>query len=342
MGFIKKSTLAAALFALIVPFQANAADYTMKISHAGPVTDNSDDHYGSLMIKEYVEKHSDGKIKVEIYPGSQLGNYKSVIEQVEGGALEVAHTSIGGITPFIPALAVIDLPYFLPSDAIARELMKGQFVEEMRTGVQKKLKNVYLGSMCNGGNWRSFYTTKKEVKSAADLKGLKIRTINSPLQQTFVQEMGANPSAVAWGEVYTSLATGVVDGLKIAIADILTNKMDEHLNYGMLDQHTYLYGFYFVAQNWLDSLPADLQKVVKDGLIYGAEKQSDFNEQAEMSGREKFIAGGGKLYIPTAEEKAENSNVKGKMQEWYLKRYGKEGEYWLNTYSTAIDQAASK
>jgi len=340
MRNINKLTMALVLVTLMLAgSNALAANYTMKISHAGPVSDDSDDHYGSLRIKEYVEKNSNGKIAVEIYPGSQLGNYKSVVEQVQDGTLEVAHTSIGGVAPFVPAMAVIDLPYYLPGDEVARKLMKGPFVQTMSDGIQKVLPNIILASMCNGGNWRSFYTTKKQVENVNDLKGLKIRTINSPLQQTFVKELGANATAVSWGEVYTSLATGVVDGLKIAIADIMSNKMDEHLNYGILDMHTYLYGFYWVGQDWLNSLPTDLQKVVKDGLVYGAEKQSDFNENIEIKAREKFTAKGGKLTIPTPEEKAEFTKVKAGMEKWYLGKYGKEGEYWLDAYAKVIDAA---
>lgn len=321
----------------LLPSVADAAkSWTMKISHAGPVADNSDDHHGSLKIKEYIDKHSGGRIEVEIYPANQLGSYKEVVEQVEMGSLEVAHTSVDGIASFIPALTLIDLPYSMPDDATARKFMRGQFRNDINAALPKVLPNVTLGSICNGGNWRSFYTTKKAVKSPADLKGLKIRTINSPLQQEFTRQFAANPTAVAWGELYTALATGVVDGLKIAINDIISNKMDESVRHGILDMHTYLYGFYWVSQSWLDSMPADLQQVVRDALIYGAEAQSDFNESYEMSAREAFTAKGGTLVIPTAEQKAEFMKTKAQMEKWYLNKYGAEGKDWLEKYTNAL------
>ncbi len=324
---------------LMFAMPAYAETWTMKISHAGPITDDSDDHHGSVKIKEYIDKHSGGRINVEIYPANQLGNYKEVVEQVQSGALEVAHTSVDGVAPFVPEFTLIDLPYSMPNDETARKFMRGSFRDTMNEGINKVMPNVMLASITNGGNWRSFYTTKQAVNSVADLKGLKIRTINSPLQQELARQLGANPTVVAWGELYTALATGVADGLKIAINDIVSNKMDEHINYGILDQHTYLYGFYWLNKEWLESMPADLQKVVIDGLIYGAEAQSDFNENIELKAREIFTKNGGTIVTPTPEQKAEFMQVKGNMEQWYLDKYSDKGAELLSVYKKAVEEA---
>jgi hypothetical protein len=88
--------------------------------------------------------------------------------------------------------------------------MEGQFFDKMGAAIKEKMSNVVLAAVCDGGRWRSFYTTDKQIKSAADMKGLKIRTINSPLQQEFVNKLGGSATPVSWGELYTALATGVV------------------------------------------------------------------------------------------------------------------------------------
>ncbi|MBO6002328.1 MAG: TRAP transporter substrate-binding protein DctP, partial [Mailhella sp.] len=168
MKFGKKLVFGLVALGLIcgTAFQSQAADsWTMKISHAGPTTADSDDHQGSLKIKEYIDQHSGGRINVEIYPANQLGNYKEVVEQVQMGSLEVAHTSVDGIASFIPELCLIDLQYSMPDDATGRKFMRGAFLGEINAALAKVLPNVQLASMCNGGNWRSFYTTKKEIKS---------------------------------------------------------------------------------------------------------------------------------------------------------------------------------
>jgi len=344
----RKSLLISVIISLVVVFplfsggaqegSEEKADmiYTMKISHAGPVSDLNDDYVGAKSIKDYVEEKSDGRIMVEIYSGSQLGNYQEVMEQVDNGTLEVAHTSIGGVTPFIPELAVVDLQYMIPGDEVVVELMDGPFFDEMSEAVQGKLPNVKLVGVCDGGRWRSFYTTKKAIFTAADLKGLKIRTINSPLQQEFTRQLGASATPVAWGEVYTALASELVVGLKIATPDIMSNNFDESIRFGTLDRHTFLFGFYWISDSWLSELPDDLQQVVMNGIEYGTDQQTTFNQNREAEANKEFVAGGGQIHELTDAERATFLPARDAMMEWYKEKYG---EKWLNSLQDAIGLA---
>ena len=313
--------------------------WVMKISHAGPVSDMNDDYVGASSIKSYIEEHSNGKISVEIYSGNQLGTYEEVMEQVDNGTLEVAHTSIGGVTPFIPELAVVDLQYLIPGDEVVGQLMKGPFFDEMRDAVMEVLPNVKLVGVSDGGRWRSFYTTKTEVKSAEDLKGLKIRTISSPLQQEFTNQTGASATPVAWSEVYVALGSGIVDGLKIATPDILSNSLDESIRFGVLDRHTFLFGFYFISDSWLNALPADLQQVVLDGITYGTEQQTTFNQNREEQANREFVAEGGKIHELTDDERATFLPARNAMMEWYKSKYG---DKWLNSLLDALEIAENE
>ncbi|MGD1815871.1 MAG: TRAP transporter substrate-binding protein DctP [Pleomorphochaeta sp.] len=311
--------------------------WDIKLSHAGPASENNDDYIGAKTIKDEIEKNSNGQITVTLYPGSQLGNYQEVMEQVDEGVLEIAHTSIGGVTPFLPEMAVVDLQYLIPNDEVVVELMKeGTFFDEMSKAIQEKLPNVNLVGVCDGGRWRSFYTTKKEVKDVSDLSGLKIRTISSPLQQEFTAQCGASATPVAWNEVYTSLSSGIIEGLKIASPDIMSNNLDECLNYGVLDRHTFLFGFYFVSQSFLDSLPKNLKQVVIDAIHTGTDTQTTFNQQKEVKANQDFIAGGGKIHELTEEERATFLPAKDAMKKWYVEKYGDE---WLIKLENAITQA---
>ena len=331
-------TLLAGAALLAFSGQGMAADFTLKIAHAGPATMENDDYVGSTSLKEYVEKASGGRVAVEIYPGNQLGNYQEVIEQVNAGALECAHTSIGGITPFIPELAVVDLQYLLPGDEVVYEFMDGPFTDKMAEAVKAKLPNVDLVAVSDGGRWRSFFTTKP-VHNADDLKGMKIRTINSPLQQEFVRKLGAAATPVAWGELYTALATGQVEGTKNATPDIISNKFNEVVTDVILDRHTFLFGYYFVSDSWLKSLPADLQKVVSNGFAYAAKKQTAFNKGVEDSANERFIKGGGNIYTPTKADRATFEGARDAMKEWYVAKYG---DAWLNELLDAVEIAKAK
>lgn len=319
----------------VVTAPALAQDFTLKIAHAGPATMENDDYVGSTSLKEYIEEHSGGKIAVEIFPGNQLGNYQEVMEQVNAGALEVAHVSIGGVTPFIPELAVVDLQYILPNDQVAYAFMEGSFTDKMRDAVMDKLSNVRLAAVSDGGRWRSFFTTKP-VHTAADLEGMKIRTISSPLQQEFVRSLGASATPIAWGELYTALATGVVDGTKNGTPDIMSNKFNESVKNVILDRHTFLFGYYFVSDSWLKGLPEDLQKVVLDGFTYSADKQTKFNADVEASANEAFVAAGGEVYEPTEEDRATFMGARQAMQDWYVAKYG---DAWLNIMLDAVAEA---
>lgn len=316
---------------------AAAQDYTLRIAHAGPATMENDDYVGSTALKSYIEEHSQGQVEVEIYPGNQLGSYEEVMEQVNADALEVAHVSIGGVTPFVPELAVVDLQYILPSDEVAYKFMEGSFTEAMTDAVLEKLPNTRLVAVSDGGRWRSFFTTK-EVQTASDLEGMKIRTISSPLQQEFVRSLGAAPTPVAWGELYTALSTGVVDGTKNGTPDIMSNKFNEVVTNVILDRHTFLFGYYFVSDAWLNGLPEDLQQVVLDGFNHAATEQTTFNAETEAAANEAFEAAGGKIYTPTPEDRETFLGARQAMQDWYVEKYGDD---WLNRMLDAVEQATA-
>jgi TRAP-type C4-dicarboxylate transport system substrate-binding protein len=239
----------------------------------------------------------------------------------------------------LPELAVLDLQYVIPGDEVVYKLMEGQFFGQMGEAVKGKLSNVVLASVCDGGRWRSFYTTNKQIKSAADLKGLKIRTINSPLQQEFVNKLGGSATPVSWGELYTALATGVVDGTKNATPDIISNKFNESIKYGILDRHTFLFGFYWLSDAWLSSLPENTRQIVLDGFKYGAEVQTKFNKNQEDIANEAFIKGGGAIYEPNPSERETFLFARDAMMNWYKEKYG---DKWLNILLSAVDKAKAE
>jgi len=310
--------------------------FVLRLSHAGPASDINDDYVGATALKAYIEEKSAGRVKVEIYPGSQLGNYQENMEQMNNNVLESAHTSIAAVTPFLPEFSVIDLQYLVPNDAVIEKLMVGPFFQQMGKAIQEKLPNVVLASVCDGGRWRSFFTTRKLIRTADDLKGVKIRTINSPIQIEFVKFLGGAPAPVAWGELYTALATGVVEGTKNATPDIISNKFHEHIKYGTLDRHTFLYGFYFVSDRWLKSLPQNLQTVVMDGFKQAAQKQTAFNRNQEAKADEEFKKAGGTIYEPTPKERATFMGARQAMMDWYVAKYG---DRWLKSYLEAVEKA---
>lgn len=333
---MKKVLVLLSLVMFVFAAPVHAAEYTMKISHAAPASKDADDHMAALFMKAYIEQGSGGRIEVQIFPANQLGSFSEVMEQLQANAVEVACVSSGGYVSFAPELQILDLPYLIKNDAIAERLMEGKFITRMRQQILSKRNNTLLVAAANSGGWRSFLTTKKQIKTPADLKGVKIRTINSPLQQELVKSMGGIPVAVPWSEVYTGLATGLAEGTKNNVYDIMVNKFDEFLKYAVIDRHVYLFGFHFISKSWLESLPPELQTVVIGGIQEAAKVQVQFLKRLDMEYLDKFAAKGGKVYMPTAADRAKFEESAKPLIKWYVDKYGQE---WLDYYLECLKEA---
>jgi TRAP-type transport system periplasmic protein len=325
---------AGALVAIALSGTVNAKEWVLKYGHVGPVT--SDDQIPGEFLKSFLESRSQGQIKVEIYPAAQLGNFREMIEQVQLNALELTHTTVGGMASFVPELQVTDIPYMMRDDLVAEKIAASPLMDKIRDEVLKKTKNVRLVAVGNTGRWRSFFTTKKLVKTAADMKGVKMRTINSPLQIEFVRFLGGNPTPVAWSEVYTSLQTGVIEGTKNAATDIIPTNMHEVVKNVTLDEHAYLFGFWWMSDKWLQSLPPHLQDLVIDGVQQASIIQTNWNKEYDSRSLAEFQKFGGTVYVPTAEEKATFLPARDEMKKWFSKKYGDE---WLNAFEKAVSDA---
>ncbi len=309
------------------------AEFTMKMGHVSPPNTETDDHLMGLFIKAYVESHSQGRIKVELYPAGQLGNFREMLEQVQNNTLECTTTTVGGIASFMPEIQVTDLPYTLRDDAVAAELSRSPFFDEMRKAILERTGNILLVAVGNTGSWRNFATTKKQLKTANDLKGLKLRTIESDLQMEFVRQLGATPTAVSMSELYTALSTGVVDGTKNSIGDYVPTGMAEPLKHILLDGHTYIFGFTWLSKEWLESLPADLQTVVLDACRLGTDVQTNFNLQYQSIATEKWVEMGNTVSVPSKEALVEFHKVRDAMIDWYVAQFGRE---WLDKWQASI------
>ena len=329
-----KSLIAgAAVVAMTLPAIGHAAEFTMKIGHVSAPSEKADDHLMAVFLKSYIESHSQGRIAVEIFPSGQLGNFREMLEQVNSGTLEFTSTTVGGIASFFPEIQVTDLPYTLRDDVVAERMMTSSIWNDVRQAVLEKTGNIRLMAVGNTGSWRNFATTDKEVRTAADLKGLKIRTISSDLQVEFVKQLGASATPIPWNELYTSLSTGVVDGTKNAIGDYIPQGMNDPLGHIVLDGHTYIFGFNWMSDSWLKSLPKDLRNMVVDAVALSVGVQTNFNKSFQSLASEEWLEGGNTIYVPTAEERETFLAARDSMRDWYK---GKFGEEWLGKWLTAV------
>lgn len=314
---------------------AQAADYTIKVAFLGSPED--EDFDGSMVFKDYVESRSNGRAEVQIYPSGQFcGNEKECLDNLQAGTLEVYITTIGGFGNVFGPGQVLDLPYMFSNDRVAECVFDGPFVNELRSGVLAEGIPMRLMVVSNTGGWRNFGTTTKLVKNPGDLQGLKVRTIPAEIQQELVRQLGGNPTAVAWPEVYTSLATGVVEGTKNGITDIMNMKFPEAgLKNLTLDGHAYMGALWWYSEPAWQQLPEDLRRIVFDGMNHLKTVTRAFPMRRSIEAYEKFKEEGGTIYVPTPEEKKQFQEASSGMRDWYTEKYGAE---WLDKLDAAVAQ----
>lgn len=331
------------LMACMVVLGANAvfaADHTLRIVHLSNT--NDEDYDGALTFKDYVEARSNGKIAVEVFPGAQLcGNAGECYEATQANIIQIHQMTIGGISVAFPELQVLDLPYMMDNDAVAEEVLTGPFLNVLRQHVLKK-GGPRIMTITNTGGWRNIANTKRQVKTPADMKGLRIRTINSPLQQTLVESMGASATPVAWPEVYTSLATGVIDGSKNGITDIVGMKFHEHIKHLTLDGHAYMASLWIMNEETYQALDDEQKRIVNDGFRHLGQVCFAFPKRRAIEAYEEFKKAGGTIYVPTDDEKAAFRKAASPLKKWYTDKYGAEGTELLKAYEAAISTAEAE
>ena len=317
---------------------AQAADKTLKIGFLGSQTD--EDWEGSVVFKDYVESRTNGGIAVEIYHSGQFcGNFRECIEGVQSGALEVTISTIGGFGNLWGPGQVLDLPYLFRDDRVAECVFDGPFVNQLRDQVLQEIPGMRLMMVGNTGGWRNFATTNTLIKTPDDVKGLKIRTIPADIQKELVKLLGGNPTPIAWPEVYTSLATGVVEGTKNGITDIVSMKFEDHLNNITLDGHAYMAALWWMNDGFWNDLTDAEKRVVYDGFQIMKTITRAAPMRNQIAAIETFKKANGTVYVPTPEEKAQFQATAKPMEDWFIKQYGDE---WLVKARAAISDCEAK
>lgn len=209
MTFRRHLIAAAALasFAFALPLAAQA-QIVLKASDTHPAG------YPTVVAVENMgkklEAQSNGRIKMQMFPGAVLGQEKETVEQTQIGALQINRISLGVIGPIVPDVDVFNMPFVFRDIAHMRKVIDGPIGDELLAKVTASpARLVALGWMDGGA--RSLYT-KKLVKSPADLKGVKVRMMGNPLFVDTMNAMGGNGISMAYGEVFSALQTGVIDG----------------------------------------------------------------------------------------------------------------------------------
>ena len=233
---LKKRSIVLSLCILV--FILNACDYiqqkkTIKLAHGLDMSHPV--HKAMEFMASDLEKRSEGTLTLEIYPNQQLGNERQTLELLQIGSLGMTKVSAAVMENFSPNMKVFGLPFLFRDRKHAFNVLDGEIGQELLDGGQKYwLKG--LGYYDSGS--RSFYTKDKPIENPEDLKGLKIRVMESVTAMNMVNKLGGSPTPISWGELYTSLQQGVVDGAENNPPSFYLSRHYEVCKFYSLDEHT--------------------------------------------------------------------------------------------------------
>jgi len=242
---------------------------------------------GDYEFARLVKERTNGRIVVEVFHSKQLGEEAAVIEQVQLGAIDMTRVSISAVSSFVRDLDAFQLPYLYRDAAHMWKVLDGPIGQEI---LKKHEAFNFVGVGWFESGSRNFYT-KKPVKTVGDLKGMKIRVQQAPLMVGMVEALGAVATPLPYGEVYSALQTGVVDGAENNWPSYLTTSHFEVAKYWISDEHTRVPEITVASKKVFDKLSKEdraiVLKAMKDAQPYQFKLWVDFEKVAEKAVRDK-------------------------------------------------------
>lgn len=250
----------------------------LRFAHPHPEVDSW--HKAALQFAEKVKERSQGRFEVQVFPNGALGSDGQTIGAVRGGALDICLTGNPFFTGMAPKLNVLDLPFLIQSRKHAAAVMDGPIGDSLRAELEgsnlKALATWEIG-------WRNLTNNRRPVATAADMRGLKIRTTPNPAHIKAFQLLGAIPTPMAFTELFTALETGTVDGQENPVTLILNAKFYEVQKHVSLTRHAFTTGPVVMNKAKFDAYPADIREMLVKTAVELAAVQRQMNEDTEGS-----------------------------------------------------------
>lgn len=278
---------------------AAMAKTTLKFSIGAPESGGGE-IMGMKALKEYVEFKSGGELEIRLFFNT-FGGSLQVTEQVKNGTLEMALTDDSVLGSFHKPMQVFQIPYLFASSPVAWEFMKSPFVRDLNEDMRKATGIRTLALSENG--FRNLTNNTREIKTPDDMKGLKMRTMQSQVYVNFMKSMGAAATPIAFPELVTSLKQGVVDGQENASATIWDGKLFEVQKFMSVNEHIYGLHFIIINDRVFQGLSPDLRQILMDGAAIHAEVANSRKSMDSLQSIQKIREKGTKIYINSPSEK---------------------------------------
>lgn len=289
--------------------------YTMKIGLVLPLDHTNGK--GALKFAELVKEKTNGQVKVDVYPSSQLGGEKEITDALTMGTLEFALIGMGDVAKRYKPALVLDGPFVFRDREHLIKVFKSQVFKDMVEEMAQKINVRVIGPLYYGT--RHVTTGKVAAKTPDDLKGIKLRCPDQPMYVETVKVLGATPTPMAFSEVYLALQQGVVDAQENPVATIKAVKFNEVQKYLIKTAHIVQPNHILASEKVLKSLPDDIRKAILEAGAEAAEWTVKEAFAAEDKIFEELKAGGMTIIEPERalfEERAKELHKK------YAKQWG--------------------
>jgi tripartite ATP-independent transporter DctP family solute receptor len=254
---------------------------------------------GNVAFARYVEEKTNGAIRIEVFHSGTLGQERETIEMTQTGAIAFVRVATNPLTSINPVMAALSMPFLYRDRDHMFRVLDGPIGDEMLESLQRQ--NL-LGLCWFDAGFRNFYNARREIRTPADLAGLKIRVQETPLMMDMIRALGASPTPMSLGEVYTSIQNGVVDGAENNWPSYISVGHYEVARYFTVNQHMAAPEMILVNTGVWNSFSDEEKRIVKEGALEGARVQRAAWLAAEKEFEERARAAGSIIYEPTPEE----------------------------------------
>lgn len=283
-----KAQILVPALALLLAGNAAQAAYQLNLSSAL----SSQDPIVQAMesASEAIAERSEGELTVRVFPNSQLGSDEDVVEQIRSGANIAILIDAGRLSEYQPELGILSAPYLVEDHTDYDRITSSELYQEWVAGLADN-----SGLRLLNYNWfqgSRHMLTKKLVETPDDLRGVRVRTINSPVWLRTIESMGATPTPLPWSEVYSALQLGAIDGAEAQLTAAEGQNLHEVITHIALTGHIHLMTGIATSEQWYQSLPEELRTILDEELQRAGEEASQATAAAQDAVRERMEAEG--------------------------------------------------
>ncbi len=280
---------------LIYVSSCKQSDKTRVLKLAHGLDANHPVHKGMVYMADRLTEKSGGEMKIQIYPSGQLGPERTCVELLQIGSLDITKVSAAVMEGFAPNYRVLGLPYIFRNSEHAHKVLDGEIGKDLLLEGEK----FWLRGLCfyDAGS-RSFYTKEKPIQTPDDLKGLKIRVMKSNTAVNMIKSFGGSPTPISWGELYTALQGGVVDGAENNPPSFYLSHHYEVCKFYSLNEHTSVPDVLLISTHTWRKLNDQEKKWLQEAADESIIEQRKFWEESVKEALEEVQKAGVKLLYP--------------------------------------------